>query len=163
MWNVLDTSVLLQGGQPPPGRVATTPEVMAEVSPGGRDARRLSYWEAAGLQVRAATPESLQRVRETARGAGNLGRLSIADVSVLALALDLRATAWTDDNTMLDVAARLDVPTQAVRDGGIKRTLDWAPRCTGCGRWGGAGDGGDGAPGVPCRVCGSPVALRPRR
>lgn len=156
MWHVLDTSVLLQGGQPPPGQVATTPAVMAEVSPGGPDARRLGYWTAAGLEVREPSPAALARVTQTARDAGNLGRLSTADLSVLALALDLAATAWTDDNTILDVAMRLAVPTQAVREGRIHATLDWAPRCSGCGRW-------EGTPGVPCGICGSGIVLRPRR
>src|SRR5688500_5678831 len=53
-WLVLDTSLLLGGKDPPRGaRWATTPEAAAEVSPGGRDARRFEDWSSVGLEVRS--------------------------------------------------------------------------------------------------------------
>ncbi|MEA3166548.1 MAG: endoribonuclease Nob1 [Thermoplasmata archaeon] len=158
-WLVLDTSLLLGGKDPPRGpRWATTPEAAAEVSPGGRDARRYEDWTSLGLEVRSAEAADLAKVDEAATRAGTLARLSPADRSLLALALHLGkdATLVTDDYTMLDVAARLGVPTQTVNQQGIRASLDFRPRCTGCGRWLEAmpkkGD---------CPVCGSPVKPRP--
>lgn len=154
---VLDTSVLLAGMDPPPGRRwATTPEAMDEIRPGGRDARRLAYWREAGLEVRSAGPEARTSVERAARAAGNLGRLSAADRSLLALALEARGTLWTNDHTMLDVARRLGVQALSVTTDGITATKDFRPRCTGCGRW-----FDDLLP--DCPVCGSAVKARPVR
>jgi UPF0271 protein len=156
-WLVLDTSLLLGGKDPPRASSwATTPEAAAEVSPGGRDARRYDGWLATGLQVREATPESLERVRDAATAAGNLGRLSAADLSLAALTLDLAGTLVTDDYTLLDVARRLGVRTQTVNTEGIAATIDFRPRCIGCGRW------FDAMPKrEECTVCGSPVKAKP--
>lgn len=155
-WCVLDTSLLLGGREPPAGRpCATTPEAAAEISPGGRDARRFAYWQEAGLEVREASPETRRRVEAAARAAGNLARLSPADVSLVALALDLGGELWSEDRTVQDVARRLDVPVQA--QGRIAGTLDWRPRCSGCGRWFDAAPPRD-----ECPVCGSPVRAKPR-
>jgi UPF0271 protein len=156
---VLDTSLLL-GGQEPPrdGDWWTTPEAAAEIKPGGRDARRYDNWLAVGLQVREATPDAGERVEAAAVQAGTLSRLSVADLSLLALALEGKATLVTDDHTMLDVASRLGVPTRTVNTAGIAATLDFRPRCTGCGRW------FDAMPkGAECTVCGSPVKDKPTR
>ena len=98
------------------------------------------------------------RVEETALQAGNLGRLSDADLSLLALALDLQAVLVTDDHTMLDVARRLAIQSMTVNTTGIAATLDFRPRCTGCGRWFDAPQKKD-----ECPVCGSPVVLRPSK
>ncbi len=156
-WLVLDTSLLLGGKEPPRSSSwATTPEAAAEVSPGGKDARRYEGWITLGLQVRSANQDSVDRVESTAMAAGNLGRLSVADVSLAALALDLSATLVTDDYTLLDVANRLHIPTQTVNTAGISAPLDFRPRCMGCGRW---------YETMPkkeeCIVCGSPVQSKP--
>lgn len=155
---VLDTSLLLGGREPPPGASwMTTPEAAAEVSPGGRDHRRFSMWLAAGLQVVAPPAEARREVEDAARAAGNLGRLSAADVSLAALALATpQATLLTDDHTLLDVALRLGLRTRTVATGGIAGTLAFRPRCSGCGRWFEAPQRGN-----ECPVCGSPVKDKP--
>lgn len=155
-WLVLDTSLLLGGKEPPKGRWVTTPEASAEISPGGRDARRLEAWSAAGLQIRSGGVDANDRVAEAAMAAGNLNRLSVADQSLLALALDVEGTLVTDDHTMLDVALRLGIRTQTVNTEGISGTKDWKPRCTGCGKWFDAPQKRD-----ECPICGSPVKDKP--
>lgn len=158
-WLVLDTSLLLGGKDPPRGpRWATTPEAAAEVSPGGRDARRYEDWTSLGLEVRQAGAAALARVDEAGSRAGTLSRLSAADRSLLALALELGAesTLVTDDYTMLDMAKRLGIRTQTVNQEGIRANLDFRPRCSGCGRWFEAPQKAD-----VCPVCGSGVKPRP--
>lgn len=156
---VLDTSLVL-GGQEPPrdGSWSTTPEAAAELKPGGRDFRRFEAWQAIGLVVRAADPQHLARVRDAATKAGSLARLSAADLSLLALALGEQATLLTDDHTMLDIARRLGVAAHPINTAGIAATLDFRPRCSGCGRWFDAPQKND-----TCPVCGSPVKDRPTR
>jgi UPF0271 protein len=156
-WFVLDTSLLLGGKDPPRGAGwATTPQAAAEVSPGGRDARRYEDWLSLGLQVREPSDGARRRAEDAAGRAGTLGRLSAADLSLLALAAELGATLVTDDYTMLDVAGRLGVRTQTVNQEGIQGRLDFRPRCSGCGRWFETPQKGD-----ECPVCGSPVKAKP--
>jgi len=156
-WLVLDTSLLLGGKDPPRGPSwATTPEASAEIKPGGPDARRFAGWVSTGLEVRSASVAAVQEVRAAATKAGNLTRLSDADVSLAALARDLGATLVTDDHTLLDVALRLGIQTRTVNTAGITGTLDFRPRCLGCGRW------FDAMPKrEECPVCGSPVQPKP--
>ncbi|HLF17256.1 MAG TPA: hypothetical protein VI796_07505, partial [Candidatus Thermoplasmatota archaeon] len=124
---------------------------------GGRDARRFEEWQIAGLEVRSPSLAKQQAVEAAARAAGTLSRLSPADRSLLALALELGAVLLTDDYTMLDVAKRLGVATRTVSTEGIRGTLDFKPRCAGCGRW------FDAEPKeATCPVCGSPVRPKPR-
>lgn len=154
---VLDTSLLLGGREPPQdGTCSTTPEAAGEVAPGGKDHRRFERWLAAGLRIESAPPETLERVADAGLAAGNLGRLSPADLSLLALALEQQATLVTDDFTILDLAIRLSIPTQTVNQDAPRATLDFRPRCTGCGRWFDAMPKKD-----ECPVCGSPVKLKP--
>lgn len=157
LWYILDTSLLLGGKDPPrDGRWATTPEAAAEVSPGGRDARRYEDWISVGLQVRSAGSDAVTRVEDVALAAGNLARLSPADVTLAALALDLQGHLITDDYTLLDVAKRLSITTHTVNTPGIQGALDFKPRCTGCGRWFEAMPKAE-----ECTVCGSPVKPKP--
>ncbi len=57
---------------------------------------------------------------------------------------------------MLDLAGRLGIRTQTVNQDGIRASLDFRPRCTGCGRWFEVPQKAD-----LCPVCGSPVKPRP--
>ncbi len=157
MWYVLDTSLLLGGKEPPAGRWATTPEAEAEVKPGGKDASRYAMWQANGLVIRSAGERHLDAVDEAGIRAGNLGRLSPADRSLLALALELEATLVTDDFTVLDLASRLDIRTQTVNQDAPQGTIDWGLRCVGCGRW-----YDEAPPRDECLICGSPVKTKRR-
>lgn len=155
---IVDTSLLLAGKELPPGaKCWTTPEAAAEVSPGGRDAARFQRWQAAGLAIQSASLRSLDRVGESAMAAGNLGRLSEADQSLLALALDNGGVLLTDDKTMQDIAHRLDVRCQGISRDATEFTMEWQPRCTGCGRWFDAPQKHD-----ECPICASPVVEKRR-
>ncbi len=154
---VLDTSLLLGGKDPPPGRWSTTPEAASEVSSGGRDARRFEDWRSTGLTICSADQSSVTVVEEAAMQAGTLGRLSAADLSLLALAHHLGAILVTDDYTMQDVATRLDVRFVGVNQEGISGTKTFKPRCKGCGRWYDVMPKRD-----ECGICGSAVVLKPQ-
>ncbi|MBI2077355.1 MAG: hypothetical protein HYT80_03145 [Euryarchaeota archaeon] len=156
----LDTAAILEAVNLEAARCRTAPEVVAEVRPGGATGRRLEQMLAAGLLVVAATPEGRMKVQAAAKKAGSLARLSEADVSILALSVDLAGSGelLSDDYTVLDVAKRLGIAARPVTKEGIGKTKDWAARCRGCGRRYGAG-----AAGTVCRVCGAEVRLVPRR
>jgi rRNA maturation endonuclease Nob1 len=156
---LLDTAGILEAPNLTASDCVTVPEVAAEVSPGGAGHRRLEQMLAAGLEVRASTNESLARVETVAKDAGNWGRLSAADVSILALALDLPdGTLVSDDYTVLDIAKRLKVTSQTIRTSGVTATKDWTARCVGCMR-----SYDEEHAGKPCPICGAEIRLKPRR
>ena len=71
------------------------------------------------------------RVEKAARETGDYEKLSEADKSVLALALQLGAILVTDDFHVQNVAAVLGIPVQGeVR---IRRVLRWVRKCVNCG------------------------------
>ena len=156
---LLDTAGILEAPNLTASDCVTVPEVTAEVSPGGAGHRRLEQMLAAGLEVRASTNASIGRVERTAKDAGNWGRLSAADASILALALDIPdGTLVSDDYTVLDLAKRLKITTQTIRTSGVTSTKDWMARCTGCGR-----TYEEDRAGKPCAVCGAEIRLKPLR
>src|SRR5438552_8446126 len=112
---VLDTSALLAGRPLGPGEDPVVPSaVLAELSPGGRDRRQLDHLLAAGARLVEAAPADQARVRAEAKKGGEIGRLSAADVDVLAVALELGGEVATDDYTIHNLGRRLGVPTRGL-------------------------------------------------
>jgi UPF0271 protein len=150
---VLDTSALLAGRPLGPGEDTVVPAAVGdELQPGGRDRRHLDMLLAAGARIADADPSLREKVRAEARKGGEIGRLSVADVDVLAVALALDAEVATDDYTIQNLARRLQVPVRAVQMAGITSEYRFVPRCTGCRRI-------LDAPADECPVCGSPVKM----
>jgi len=150
---VLDTSALLAGRPLGPGEDTLVPEaVSAELRPGGRDRRHLDLLLAAGARLVEADPALRAKVRAEAQVGGEAGRLSAADVDVLAVALGVGGEVATDDYTVQNLARRLGVPVRAVAQQGIASEYRFVPRCTGCRRI-------LEAPAEECPVCGSPVRM----
>lgn len=133
---VLDTSALLAGRPLGPGEATLVPSaVMGELRPGGRDRRHLDLLLAAGARLVEAAPADRARVRAAAEEGGESGRLSDADVDVLAVALEVGGEIVTDDYTVLNLARRLAIPTRTLVTRGITEEYRFVPRCTGCGRF----------------------------
>lgn len=139
---VLDTSAILSG-KPlhfPYAEMVTTSEVIQELQPGGRDHRNLSYLLEKGLTVHDATSASRDLVRQMANQTGDISRLSLTDISVLALGLDLhhqeKTEVWllTDDYSMQNVALALDLRVESISQRGITKRFKWTCRCQGCGK-----------------------------
>lgn len=154
----LDSAAFLHAADLPPAQCIVPTAVMQEFDEGGTSWRRLQNYLAAGAQVQDPGDPSRERVHAAAERAGSLGRLSQADIDVIALALEAGACLVTDDYTALDVAKRLGVTSQTIATRGIEATMDWESRCRGCGRRFPAG-----AASKPCSICGSEVRLSPRR
>jgi len=155
---VVDSSAILGGFEPaPPSEFAVPPTVVDEVAR-GREGRRMQELLAAGLEVREPSLASLERVRAAASALGESGRLSPADVDVLALALDLAIPCLSDDYSIQNVASRAGVEVRPFREGGIREVWTWGVRCPGCRRW-----TPEGRPGGECPVCGSQLRSARRR
>ena len=69
-------------------------------------------------------------------------------MTVIALAIDLNGTIWTDDYSIQNVARILGIGFKPVGMEGIKKVVKWNYKCTGCGKW-----YKDNQP--DCPICGS--------
>ena len=150
---VLDTSALLAGRPLGPGEDTLIPSaVLDELRPGGRDRRHLDLLLAAGARLTDAGPAERSRVRAEAEKGGEGGRLSVADVDVLAVALAVGGEVVTDDYTLQNLARRMGIPFRSIQTRGITEEYRFVARCTGCRRiLDKAAD--------ECPVCGSPVKM----
>jgi UPF0271 protein len=106
----------------------------------------------AGARLVEAAPEDRTRVRKAAEEGGEGSRLSVADVDVLAVALEVGGEIVTDDYTVLNLARRMGIPSRTIQTKGITETYSFIPRCMGCGRF------FEKRP-PDCPVCGSPVKM----
>jgi endoribonuclease Nob1 len=86
------------------------------------------------LQVIDPDKESIQKVKTAARKTGDYSRLSQADVSIIALALQLKIALLTDDYAVANVAIALKLSVQSSSSKGIKETRKWIAYCSACGK-----------------------------
>lgn len=146
MTQVLDASVFFSE-IPVENSAYTTPSVVGEL--GDLHAKcRFEALAATGLRVREPRGEDRARVEAAAVRTGDAGVLSATDLDILALALEVSAVLVTDDFAIQNVAHRLGIKTQSIRQRPA-RAIRWRYRCSGCGRyWREPGD---------CPVCGAPI------
>lgn len=134
---ILDTSFFLSGMDPSSveAECAITPEVRKEVEK-GLPARKMDYYLESGLvRIIAPTEESIRRAMEEASITGDEHRLSKADISVIALALELKGKIITDDYSIQNVAKKMGIEYFPLNERGINEVWRWRYRCTGCGRF----------------------------
>jgi UPF0271 protein len=132
------------------GELYTTWSVAAELKDLSSKVR-FDLQREAGMEVADPDPGFVRRTREASAAAGEGEVLSVADIDVLALALQLDAAVVTDDYALQNVARKMGVTVVPFRQKGTSG-IRWRYRCTGCGRYGkGPGE---------CPVCGAPVKRR---
>jgi UPF0271 protein len=150
---VVDASVFMYGLRVR-GTVYTVPQVLSEVRSSGAEVMLQTFMRE-GLRIEEPLRKDVDAVTEKAKSTGDYVKLSQADISLLAKALEVSGTLVSDDYSIQNVAARLGIQTQQIRQAGIKRALSWRRRCVGCGRL------YDNE--AICPVCGSEVKLKPVR
>ncbi|MBA3046263.1 MAG: nucleic acid-binding protein [Candidatus Thermoplasmatota archaeon] len=116
-----------------PSQYFTTPGVINEVKR-GKVARDLELALEISITVKMPEPEALKVVMAAASGTGDDGRLSVTDMEILALALELKATIISDDYSVQNVATVLEIPYKTALEG-IRKVIHWTYRCRGCGRY----------------------------
>jgi UPF0271 protein len=159
---VLDAAALILGFTEMENAVAVTSSKVLEEAR-DRDARYrvLAAQEGGSIRVMEPEPAYLNDVRKAARGLGEV-ELSEADISIIALALQLSRQGWdtcilTSDYSIQNLASRLGLRVKPILHHGIRRVISWEVYCGACG-W-----AGDGRPGDPCPRCGHRLKRRPRR
>jgi len=162
MFLILDTSAILSGrfNSIPPGfeSVIITDEVKNEIGKGA-PARTLENLLEMGLEVRS--PPDIETAKEKASLTGDLELLSPADLSIIALAMELRdVSVVTDDFRIQNVLSSVEIefiPAGEIGERTIREMWKWTWRCRGCGRY------FENDVGPECPVCGSPVRKTRKR
>jgi len=139
---IIDTSAIFSGKPITinDAAIITTPGVSDEFSPGGREFRTFELLKATGLMIQMPSKEALTTVKQTAQETGDDRRLSIADIEIVALALDINkkpdqeATILSDDYSIQNVASTLNIKFQGFLQKGITKKFKWVSRCPGCGK-----------------------------
>ncbi len=118
---ILDASALINTDTLTEKEAHTTPSVIEELKT--LDSKSLA--EAAKtkgkLKVEKPTEKYLKKVKEKAKEVGSLRKLSQTDLEVLALTLQKKGEVNTDDYTMQNLAAHLELNYRGVSRGKIKR------------------------------------------
>lgn len=113
------------------------------------DDPRLALWGDM-IRVSECSKESLAKVEDVAKKSGDLGRLSPVDMTVLALAVDMDGTIWSDDYSIQNVAKIMGLGFRPIGMKGIEKVVKWNYKCIGCGKW-----FKEKQP--DCPICGSPM------
>ena len=90
--------------------------------------------DAGSLQVIDSDKDSIEKAKVAARKTGDYQKLSQADFTILALALQLETTLLTDDYAVANVAAALKIPVESSSSKGIRETRKWIAYCSACGK-----------------------------
>ncbi len=86
------------------------------------------------LKILEADKECLRQVVTMAKKTGDYEKLSTADVSILALAFQLKSTLISDDYAVQNMAATLKIPVGTIGTKGITKVRRWINFCNVCGK-----------------------------
>jgi UPF0271 protein len=152
---VLDASAFYAGTPFLSGRrCLTTGAVLDEVRH-IKSAALEALMDAGNLSVLDPDRKSIDAVAAAAKKTGDVARLSHADISVIALALQKNATLVSDDYAVANVAATLGVAVETSSGKGIKQVRKWVSYCSACGK-------AYGPDAKECRLCGNKLKRRYR-
>jgi UPF0271 protein len=150
---VLDASAFYAGTPFLSGRKCfTTGAVLDEVRH-VKSAALEALMDAGNLSVLDPDRKYVDAVTAAAKKTGDIARLSQADVSVIALALQKNVTLVSDDYAVANVAATLGVAVEMSSGKGIKHVRKWVSYCSACGK-------AYGPDAKECRLCGNKLKRR---
>jgi UPF0271 protein len=117
------------------GRYCTTQSVFDEVKHIKKSLDAIeALLEAGSLHMIDPDMDSVEKAKAAAKKTGDYAKLSRADFSVLALALQLKIALLTDDYAVANVATALKIPIQSSSSKGMKERRKWIAYCSACGK-----------------------------
>jgi UPF0271 protein len=139
----------------------SVPEVTDELRQQTGPSYRLAISSSSGkLRIETPSETALNEVADRARILGDKVVLSKADMSVIALALDLRGRGKSpiivsDDYAVQNVADALNLVYQSLATFGIRQRFNWVYYCPACFRRYATGDH------EVCQICGTKLKRKP--
>ncbi len=86
------------------------------------------------LKVIEPEKQILENVNTIAKKTGDSAKLSSADISIIALALQLKKILISDDYAILNIARLLNIPVKTLTTKGITNVRKWITYCYTCGK-----------------------------
>jgi UPF0271 protein len=93
-----------------------------------------SLIDAGNLKIIDPEEQFLKKIIKIARKTGDFSKLSSADLSILSLALQLKATLISDDYAIINIAILLRIPIKTIATKGITKVRRWVTFCKACGK-----------------------------
>jgi len=125
---VLDANAIINVKRVEGKELYSTAEVAEEI----KDSESKLLLTSLDVNISEPSSGSVGKVKEAAEKSGDMEKLSRADISVLALALDLGATLLSDDYDLQNVAHSLGVKVKPVLFEKIKEIREYSKICPGC-------------------------------
>jgi UPF0271 protein len=119
-------------------RQVTTPAVETELSANSVIRLRIQLArDTSKLEFRTAAPQFTQQIQEIIQQTGDAGRLSVVDIELLAIALELHdegnsVVVISDDYSIQNVANQLQIAYRSLSTFGIRYQFQWINYCPGC-------------------------------
>ena len=88
--------------------------------------------DAGNLTIVEPEQAFIDKVISCAKDTGDSSRLSLADLTVIALALQLDRILISDDYAVGNVAKQLDIRVKSLASNGIKELRKWISYCSAC-------------------------------
>ena len=125
--------------------------------------RFITATESGRLKILEPSQKFLNQVKICAASVGDSYYLSLTDIQVLALALEIKAGGditqiVTDDYSIQNVATKLGLGFVSLATFGIKRVLNWIRYCPACHRKYSAN-----FKATECPICGTELKRKPQR
>jgi len=128
---VLDSAGILNFRNLPEGDYITTAEVKEEI----KDIGSKLLLEARKIKTMLPSKESLKKAEKTAEKTGDIKKLSRADLSVIALCIEIKdCILITDDYSVQNTAKELGIKYKGVLFGEIKEKRKYRMKCPSCAR-----------------------------
>ncbi|MDY6985488.1 MAG: DNA-binding protein [Candidatus Thermoplasmatota archaeon] len=132
---ILDSSAVLNNFQSGIDNEIIVPDSIAHELKSDEGKEKLKTLLSLGAELECPSEKFLMRTKDTAESIGELGRLSNADIEVIALALEKKACVVSDDYSIENVCRYAGIDFIPVATDGIKNLFKYTYRCTGCGRY----------------------------
>lgn len=130
--DVLDASAFYAGTPFLSGKQCYTTSLVLDEVRHVKGATLEGLIDAGNLKVLDPEPQHEKTVIKSAQKTGDVSKLSEADVSVLALAVQLGGTLVTDDYALANVAATMGVKVSSSLGKGLKEVRKWTSYCSAC-------------------------------
>ena len=115
------------------GHIFTTESVIREV----KSSISKLYLSSINYFIRRPYSKTIEAIKKVAKKLGDLDKLSLTDIEILALAFELKkegndVTLYSDDYSIQNVASFLQIKFSPIVQPKIKKKIQWKKVCTSC-------------------------------
>lgn len=129
---VLDSSAFIAGFLPEEDEYFTVYGVIKELED-EQSKERLSYFLNSGkIKIKEPNAETVEEVSKKSQISGD--NLSLTDIKLIALAIDLNSTIISEDYGIQNVSSIMKVKSKSIRESEIRKIINWEYYCIGCRR-----------------------------